>query len=127
MSFLHIGFIVLKHSARPLLELALHRYAGYLIKTAKGYLVYQIDALCKEGKVVPDSYAARVQGYYTLEQVAEKLATSNSDLAKDIVKFTISLHEEDDFVILDKVANDQITDKLTADLTTDLNHSNEMP
>lgn len=101
MSFLHVGFVVLKYSARPLLELALERYARYLVKTAKGYLVYQINALCESGREVPDSYAARSQGYYSLQEVAEKISKSNSDVSKNIVDFTLALHEEDDFIILD--------------------------
>lgn len=110
MSFLHVGFVVLKHSARPLLEIALERYARHLVKTAKGYLAYQVDALCDNGKELPDSYAARMQGYYTLQQVAEKLSNGTSDVSKDIVKFTISLHEEDDFVMLDIEPTDQEPD-----------------
>ena len=105
MSFLHVVLVVLKYPARPLLEIALDRYAKHLVKTAKGYLVYQIDALCNSGKCLPDSYAARVQGYYTLQQVAEKISTSKSDVSASIVNYTVSLHEEDDFVIVDKTAN----------------------
>ena len=104
MSFMHVGFVVLKYSSKYLLEIALEQYARHLIKTNKGYLAYQVDALCDNGKEVSDSYAARTQGYYDLQQVAEKIAAGKSDVSKNIVKFTVSLHEnidEDDYVVLE--------------------------
>jgi hypothetical protein len=112
MSILHIGVLILKYSAKPLVEIALERYAAHLVKTSRGYLAYQVNALCDDGKEVPDSYAARTMGYYTLEEVINKLENGKSEHAKKIVHYTISLHEDDDFVVIDEAHTDSDIDGL---------------
>ena len=109
MSILHLGFVVLKYTAKPLAEIALERYARHLVKTSKGYLAYQINLLCEQGKEVPDSYAARMHGYYTLEEVIKKLHEAQSDHAKKIVDYTISLHEDDGFVFIEEYEVDELS------------------
>jgi hypothetical protein len=98
----HVGLILIKSASKTIAEIAFELYAKHLIKTAKGYLAHQIDILCETGEDVShDLYISRTKGHYTLEQVLHKLENAKSDRAKKIKQFMYSLHEEDDFVLID--------------------------
>jgi hypothetical protein len=99
---LHAGLIVLKYAAKPAFEVALEYYGSKLIKYEKGYLKNQIDALCDYGTVPDDSYAARVKGYYSIEEAVKKIAEGKSELAKQIHEFTVNIHEDDGFIVIEK-------------------------
>jgi hypothetical protein len=105
MTLVHIAHVVLKYTGRSIIDLALERYASHLVKTSYGYLVYQVDALLTDNKVIPDSYAARTLGYYTLDEVIKKIESGKSDISKQIVSYSFSLHEDDDFILVDDVDN----------------------
>lgn len=75
--------------------MALSRYASHLIVTEKGYSKYQIDKLCEEGKEVEFTAAARMRGYYTIEEAAKMIESGTSVVSKDIVNYTIALHSDD--------------------------------
>jgi len=106
LPFAHIGLIVVKSAAKPLVELALEYYVSSLVKKDNKYSAYQIDAICENNKVVSgDTYAAKLKGYYTLEETIKKLESANSDLAKQIKDTAYKLHEEDDFLIIEHDQN----------------------
>lgn len=98
--FLQVHATLLEFESKSLLDASLEIYAKHLVKTPKGYLRYQVDALCDTGKELHDCYAARLAGYYTAQQLAEKLASGKSAVSQAIVTFTESLHTADDFVRL---------------------------
>jgi hypothetical protein len=107
MTLLHIGYIVCKYAGKPIIELVLERYASHLVKSAEGYLAFQIDAMCHDGKIIHDSYATRLRhkkGYYTLEETIKKIENGQSELTKDMIEFGKLINEgDDDLVIVDDV------------------------
>ncbi len=98
---LHLGLIILKYAAKPAFEVALSYYCSSITRYEKGYLKHQIDSLCEYGTVPADSYAARVKGYYSIEEAIKKIADGKSELSRQIHTFSIKIHEDDDVVIIE--------------------------
>ncbi len=110
---LHLGLIILKYAAKPAFEVALSYYCSGISRHEKGYLKYQIDNICESGTVPADSYAARVKGYYSIEEAIKKIADGKSELARQIHTFSIKIHEDDDVVVIEH------NDVTNIDVTTD--------
>ncbi len=102
MSLLHIGMIVLKSTAKPIIETAIEYYAMKLVKSSSGdYSKHQIDSICDNGVSVDgNSYVARVKGYYSYSEMIEQLEKASSDLAVQIKEMAFKLNEEDDDFVL---------------------------
>ncbi len=105
MSLMHIGFVILKSTAKPIMESAIEYYVTSLVKSKLGYSKHQIDHICDHGTVSDgNSYAAKVKGYYSPEETIAKLEASNTELAIQIKELAAQLHadtNEDDFLMVD--------------------------
>lgn len=116
MSFVVVALSINKTTGKSNIEIVFEQYAKHLVKVNGLYLKHQIDSLCQQGISVPDSYVARVVGYYTVEEAMRKLETGQSELANQIVALTYYLHDEDDYMLIeiDKpiLANRELSDEL---------------
>lgn len=97
----HFGLIMITSVGRPIIDIAIEYCTGKIVQSGKGYLAYQIDMLCEKNKIVDDSYAARVNGYYSIEQTIERLEKAKSTLAEEIKFYAYKLYTDDDFIVLD--------------------------
>ena len=98
----HIGLIVLKSTAKPIIESAIEYYTTNLIKSKLGhYSKHQINSICDLGLAAKgDTYAAKVKGYYTYAEALDKLEAADNELANKIKTLALTLHIDDDFLIV---------------------------
>ncbi len=107
----HIGLILIKSASKTIAEITFDIYAKHLVKTAKGYFAHQVDVLCNTGEEVShELYLSKAKGYYTLEQVLNKIDNATSDRAKQIKQCMYSLHEDDDYILIDKCISQHNTE-----------------
>ena len=77
----------------PVVEKAIRTNVKDIIITKKGYLACQIDAICLSNTTIPDSYNARMKGYYSRKSAFERLEHSSTELATNIKNYALQLSD----------------------------------
>lgn len=105
----HIGLFFLKSVGKTIFETAVEYYARDIVISNKKVLASHIDSICSHNEPrINNSYAARVGGYYTLDEAIKKIDTANTTMAKDIKELMFDLYNKDDCVIIHVNNNDYV-------------------